>query len=84
MQRYPDEVEFTVTCRMRKRWVPHFQSMLCYMEELGNMGSSRLVSFVSDGDGDYRPKFKFDGTTQPDILAAPIRDSNGDRTYDAG
>ena len=33
--------------------------MLKYMERLGNVGSSRMCSFYSDGDGAFRPKVSF-------------------------
>jgi hypothetical protein len=37
-----DELEFTITVkRMRRRWIPHFLSMLTAMQDYGNMGSSR-------------------------------------------
>lgn len=29
------------------------------MEYNGNVGHSEIVGFYSDGDGDFRPKFKF-------------------------
>lgn len=51
--------KFTVDVEMEERWVPHFISMLNRMERLGNMGSSRTVGMFADGDGDFRPKFKF-------------------------
>jgi hypothetical protein len=48
--------ELTITVRMKERWMPHFLSMLKYMEQLGGLGGSREVSFYADGDGDFRPK----------------------------
>lgn len=67
---------------MKDRWVPHFLAMLKYMEQLGGMGSSRKVALYSDGDGDFRPKFKWDESLPFD--AEPIIDNDGDRLYDAG
>ena len=55
-------VKFTINCEMEERWVSHFLSMLKTMESLGNLGSSRLVAFYADGDGDFRPKFDTDRT----------------------
>lgn len=52
-----DDIEFTITCKMRKRWVPHFLGMLKKMNYLGSVGSSRRIVFFADGDGDFRPKF---------------------------
>lgn len=77
-----DETTFTVTCTMRSRWVPHFLAMLKYMQQLGGLGGSRDITFRSDGDGDYRPKFEWDAALPS--VAAPVRDNDGDRTYDAG
>ncbi len=52
--------KFTITCEMEERWVDHFMSMLHMMQSLGNLGSSRILGFYSDGDGDFRPKFTSD------------------------
>ena len=51
---------FTIACEMEERWVDHFMSMLHMMQSLGNLGSSRILGFYSDGDGDFRPKFSSD------------------------
>lgn len=67
---------------MKDRWVPHFLTMLKYMERLGNCGSSRKVCLYADGDGDFRPKFKWDKSLSSD--AKPVSDKNGDHIYDAG
>ncbi len=77
-----DEVTFYVKCTMKSRWIPHFLSMLKYMQHCGNIGMSRKVSFYSDGDGDFRPKFIW-----PNVLessADPVEDEGGNRLYDAG
>lgn len=50
--------KFTIEAEMDERWVNDFCSMLIKMEYLGNIGSSRTVGLYSDGDGDFRPKFK--------------------------
>ena len=73
---------FTITCTMKDRWVPHFLAMLKYMQHLGGMGSSRVVAFYADGDGDFRPKFEWDKELPSD--GNPINDIKGDRLYDAG
>jgi hypothetical protein len=79
-------MKFTVTCEMKDRWVPHFLAMLKYMEQLGGLGGSRLVSFYADGDGDFRPKFKFRRPWLKPLPkpAKPRKDEKGNRTYDAG
>ena len=77
-----DEVEFLIKCRMKDRWVPQFQTMLKYMQYLGEVGSSRSVTIFSDGDGDFRPKFKFNLETE---VVKPISgEDSGEHYYDAG
>ena len=73
---------FTIEVTMRKRWIPQFLSMLNYMQCLGEVGSSRKVSLYSDGDGDFRPKFKWDESLPSDVK--PISDYDGNNFYDAG
>jgi hypothetical protein len=73
--------EFDIKCKMKARWVPHFLSMLAEMESLGNIGSSRVVSIFSDGDGDFRPKFKH--RVKYDRVEADIGDGDS-RQFDAG
>jgi hypothetical protein len=77
-----EEVEFVIHCKMRSRWVPHFLGMLRYMQQLGGLGGSRNITFRSDGDGDFRPKFQWHESLKSD--AEPVRDNNGNRFYDAG
>lgn len=74
--------KFTIDCEMSERWIPHFLAMLKYMQQLGSMGSSRIVSVYVDGDGDFRPKFIWDISLND--MAEPKHDDNGDRLYDAG
>lgn len=54
-----NEVEFTVKCKMQKEQAKYFIAFLKTMESLGQVGSSRRLCFVSDGDGDYKPNFDF-------------------------
>jgi hypothetical protein len=75
--------KFTIECEMNERWIPHFLSMLKYMQQLGGLGSSRYTTIYSDGDGDFRPKFVFDSELLPEVKK-PVVDNNGNRTYDAG
>ena len=81
----PDEVEFTIKCRMRARWVPEFIGMLKLMERLGGIGSSRMIQFMSDGDGDYRPEFEFNEDA-PEFAFGVWRKEDGRETcfFDAG
>lgn len=73
--------KFTIEVEMNERWIPHFMSMLKYMEMLGNNGSSRQVGIYSDGDGDFNPKFKTDIEWE---AKPPVLDHDGNRIYDAG
>ena len=78
----PEFTEFTIHCKMKTRWVAHFLAMLKYMQQLGNLGGSRTVSFYSDGDGDFRPTFSWSSTLPSD--AAPRKDDDGNKFFDAG
>ncbi len=73
--------EFTIRVKMRERWIPHFMSMLRYIESLGSVGASRMVSIYADGDGDFQAKFEADVDWE---IKEPIKDDDGDRIYDAG
>ncbi len=77
-----EHTKFTIEVEMRSIWVPHFLAMLKYMQKIGSWGSSREVCFFSDGDGSFRPVFKWDQRL-PDE-AQPVKDDNGNRVYDAG
>lgn len=76
-----DCLEFTVTCTMRRRWVPSFLAMLKRMAYLGSIGSSRVTGIYADGDGDFRPKFEFSDTLP--VATVPETES-GEMIYDAG
>ena len=74
----PKEVEITIKAKMNERWVNDFLSLLKYMEHCGNVGHSAFVGFYADGDGDFRPKFRFDtdfewkdGIPKSEILQKP-------------
>lgn len=73
---------FTITCTMNERWIPHFLGMLKYMQQLGNLGSSRKVCIYSDGDGDFRPKFDWENNLP--IPAKEMLENDGDKLFDAG
>lgn len=76
-----ETTDFNIKVTMKNRWIPHFCSMLNYMEQMGNIGSSREVGIYSDGDGDFRPKFDFDIDYK---IVEPVSDNDGDVLYDAG
>ena len=78
-------IKFNLECTMKKRWVPHFLGMVYAMEVLGDIVSSRKVTLYSDGDGDFRPKFKIDHLGLENFsIAKPIENKNGNLLYDAG
>lgn len=85
-------MKFTIEVDMQDRWVPHFIGMLNTMQSYGSMGCSRNLCFHSDGDGDFRPKFKYHRHLGPEGQfnegmpeEAPARESsNGNCFYDAG
>lgn len=60
-----NEFTFTITATMDKHWVNTFCSMLKYMEHCGDIGHSSNITFYSDGDGDFRPKFNIDSPFEP-------------------
>lgn len=55
-----NEKTFTIKVTMNERWIDDFCSMLKRMEYCGKVGHSSILSFYSDGDGDFRPKFEID------------------------
>lgn len=72
---------FTIKVTMQTRWIPHFIGMLNFMQKMGGWGSSREVTFFSDGDGDFRPKFEYDRELPE---AAPMNDDLNHPYFDAG
>lgn len=54
------KIKLNIEAEFEERWLDDFCSILKWMETCGNIGHSSLVAFYSDGDGDFRPKFKFD------------------------
>ena len=53
-------ITFNIKCTMKKRWLNQFCSFLRRMERNGQQGHSEIISFMSDGDGDFRPTFDID------------------------
>ena len=52
-------MKINIECEIPDEYVDSFLSMLHMMEILGSNGSSKPVAMFVDGDGDFRPKFKF-------------------------
>lgn len=74
---------FNIEVTMEERWIDYFCSMLRYMEHCGDIGHSEILMFYSDGDGDFRPKFKID-TGYEYVSASNASNVNVERFYDAG
>jgi hypothetical protein len=72
---------FNIKVTMETRWIPVFLAMLKRMQSLGNVGASRKLTFYSDGDGDFHPKFEWDTTVEP--LKEPLEPIKNS-IYDAG
>lgn len=76
-----ENTKFKIEVKMETRWVPVFLAFLKRMQTLGNVGASRKLTFFSDGDGDFHPKFEWDTDIQPIVEPLePIKDV----LYDAG
>ena len=73
-------MKFTIECEMNDRWVSTFLGMLKHMEKLGRGGSSRIVAIYSDGDGSFRPKFKWDSSLP--VSLKPKKENNGNVLFD--
>ena len=56
-----DEVTVHFTITARKRWIRQLLGMFKTMQEFGSLGTSRVLGFYSDGDGDFRPKVAVNG-----------------------
>lgn len=58
-------MKITIKCNIPDRWVNDFLSLLYTMQRCGRSGMSRMLGFYSDGDGDFRPKFKVETKDGP-------------------
>ena len=82
-----NDTDFTIKCSMKDRWVPYFISFLKRMSADGEIGHSELIGFYADGDGDFRPKFKFDSSEVNDEFSNkkdPRHTTDSIDYYDAG
>ena len=80
-----EDVTFNVKCTMPKVWASHFQSFLKRMEWYGKLGHSGQIAFYSDGDGNYRPKFKFSKEFEEvDGIPSYRIESKAEELFDAG
>lgn len=79
------EKTFTIECTMSERWIPTFMSFLQKLQYNGVVGHTGIVAIMSDGDGDFRPKFTTDEKyyiTNPSITSAAKEPP--EFLYDAG
>lgn len=76
------DTEFIIKCKMPERWVPSFLGMLDFMVHSGQIGTSRMIRFYSDGDGDFHPSFDWDTPIQP--VGPAFYDGLDDPVFDAG
>ena len=79
-----NETSFSIFVTMRTRWVPTFLGLIKTMQQLGDLGSSRRLSFYSDGDGDYRPKFSWNIKSDYSKAMWEYRDGSEEGKFDAG
>ena len=54
-----EESTITIKVTMKNRWMETFCAFLKRMQYNGNAGTSEMLHFYSDGDGDFRPKIEF-------------------------
>lgn len=78
-----EDVTFTVTCTMRRRWAKQFLGMLKWFQMLGSIGASRDITIYADGDGDFRPKFEMPEGIEPENPVT-FRNDEFEAYFDAG
>lgn len=78
-------MKIKVEATMDSRWIPEFIDFLATMEYCGGIGTSRKLSFYSDGDGDFHPKFKINGEPLEERAIEIANEQNSFKTdFDAG
>lgn len=85
--RLNERVNLTVTMNVTVPQALTLQAMFEYWNTLASMGSSRMVTFYADGDGDFRPECKVSTDVPLPELTDELRnmaakDANGDHFYD--
>ena len=76
------EKTFNIEVTMEERWVDDFCSFLKYLQRNGSLGHSSLVGFYADGDGDFRPRFRFD--TEFNLTPGQKTTKTPELMFDAG
>ena len=77
-----NDTDFTIKCSMTDRWIPYFIAFLKRIEADGEIGQSELIGFSVNGEGDFRPKFKFDSSEVNDDISNKIYPHNTDAIID--
>jgi hypothetical protein len=83
-----ERIQMTVNMEVTIPQALALQAMFKYWNRLASIGSSRYVSFLVDGDGNFHPKCEFSFSDPipeltPDLEAlAVVSETNGDRIYD--
>lgn len=76
---------FTIECTMDEQWIPTFMSFLKKLQYNGIVGHTGIVAIMSDGDGNFRPKFR---TDEKYYITSPCTSSAANEPpeflYDAG
>jgi hypothetical protein len=77
-----DDICINITAKMKRRWVPYFLGLLQKMNYNGLIGQSSKLVFNSDGGGDFRPEFDWDGDHS--TIISCVKDKHGNDYFDAG
>lgn len=73
-------MKFKIECEMEPECVVAFYGLLNRMERNGIVGHSEDITFFDDGDGEFRPKFRFcdfEGTDEEFEALASIGNTVG-------
>ena len=83
-----DKLTMTVSMRVTEAQALALQAMFEDWNYLSGIGSSRMVSFYADGDGNFHPKCSVTTSVPVRVLddelrkLAVVQDENGARQYD--
>lgn len=76
--------KITIEANIPERWENEFLDLLATMQFCGAVGTSQELTFYSDGDGDFFPKFYVNGNPI-DMRRIRVRDTEKLRKeFDAG
>lgn len=83
-----ERLTMTVTMQLTESQALAMQAMFKYWNQLASMGSSRMVGYFVDGDGNFKPNcqvllsHKITELTPEIAKAAIVEDDSGNRNYD--